>query len=74
MYHGFDLKRNYLRFRVSPDIAIAIGANAMAAEETITPPIEIMASRHPGVGEQDAYERVNGVLPPGGWADPVMTG
>jgi hypothetical protein len=26
MYRGFDLKRNYLRFRIRPDIAIAIVA------------------------------------------------
>src|SRR6201987_2385911 len=25
MYHGLDLKPNYIRFRVSPDIAIAFG-------------------------------------------------
>ena len=123
MHRGFDLKRNHLRFRVSPDIVIAIGANAMTADETVSQPVEIMASRHPGADEQDAYERVLGdamdgdatlfaredyveeawrivdpllkaapaiheyepgtwgpslanqaVMPPGGWADPVMTG
>jgi glucose-6-phosphate 1-dehydrogenase len=58
MYRGFDLKRNYLRFRISPDIAIAIGANAMAADDTVSQPVEIIASRHPGADEQDAYDRV----------------
>ena len=58
MYRGYDLKQNYLRFRVSPDIAIAIGFNAMTAEETTSQPVEIMATRHPGSDEQDAYERV----------------
>src|SRR5580704_2054462 len=52
MYRGFDLKRNYLRFRVSPDIAIAIGANAMAVDESVSQPVEIIASRHPGTDEQ----------------------
>ena len=60
MYRGFDLKRNYLRFRVSPDITIAIGANAMAAEGSVSQPVEIIASRHPSADEQDAYERVLG--------------
>ena len=30
MYEGFDLKPNYCRLRISPDITIAIGANVMA--------------------------------------------
>jgi glucose-6-phosphate 1-dehydrogenase len=123
MYRGFDLKQNHLRFRVSPDIAIAIGANAMAAEGSVSQPVEIIASRHPSADEQDAYERVLGdamagdatlfarqdyveeawrivdpalkaataiheyepntwgpsvadqtISPPGGWADPAITG
>ncbi len=123
MYRGFDIKRNYLRFRVSPDIAIAIGANAMAVDESVSQPVEIIASRYPGTDEQDAYDRVlsdamdgdatlfaredyveeawrivdpvlkaapaiyeyepgtwgpdvpdRAVVPPGGWANPVMTG
>ena len=41
-----------------PDISIAVGANAMAVDETVSQPVEIMASRHPGADEQDAYERV----------------
>jgi glucose-6-phosphate 1-dehydrogenase len=58
LYRGFDLNRNYLRFRISPDIAVAIGVNAMAADETASAPVEIIASRHPGGDEQDAYDRV----------------
>ena len=27
MFHGFDLEPNYCRFRISPDVTIAIGAN-----------------------------------------------
>src|SRR6185503_16602000 len=30
MYRGFDLQRNNVRFRISPDITIAIGLNAIA--------------------------------------------
>jgi glucose-6-phosphate 1-dehydrogenase len=61
IYDGFDLKRNYLRFRISPDIVIAFGVNIMGTgEETVSDSVEVMASRHPGAEEQDAYERVLG--------------
>ena len=61
MYHGLDLKQNYVRFRISPDIAIAFGANILApGDETDSAPVEIVASRHPGADERDAYERVLG--------------
>src|SRR5277367_866872 len=43
------LKENHMRFRVSPDVAIAIGMTA-----------EMLASRHPTAEEMDAYERVLG--------------
>src|SRR5213596_2919163 len=33
MFHGFDLEPNYCRFRISPDITIAIGANVIAPGE-----------------------------------------
>jgi len=61
MYHGLDLKQNYVRFRISPDIAIAFGANILApGDETDSAAVEIVASRHPGADERDAYERVLG--------------
>ena len=61
MYHGIDLKQNYVRFRISPEIAIALGTNVMGVgEETDSIPVEIVASRHPGADERDAYERVLG--------------
>jgi glucose-6-phosphate 1-dehydrogenase len=61
MYQGFDLKSNHVRFRISPDIAIAFGANVMGpGEETDSASVEIIASRHPGADERDAYERVLG--------------
>jgi glucose-6-phosphate 1-dehydrogenase len=61
MYHGLDLKPNYIRFRISPDIAIAFGTNVMSpGDETDSAFAEIVASRHPGADERDAYERVLG--------------
>jgi glucose-6-phosphate 1-dehydrogenase len=61
MYHGFDLKPNYIRFRISPDIAIAFGVNVLGpGAETDSASTEIVASRHPGSNEMDAYERVLG--------------
>ena len=124
MYEGYDLKANYVRLRISPDITIAMGGNAVAAQsETESVSAEMLASRHPGSLEMDAYERVlgdamagdptlfarednveeawrivdpvikagtpvyeyepgtwgpkeveqQGVTPPGGWQDPVVT-
>ena len=61
MYQGFNLEPNYVRFRISPDIAIAFGANIMdPGDETDSASVEIVASRHPGADERDAYERVLG--------------
>jgi glucose-6-phosphate 1-dehydrogenase len=61
MYQGFNLEPNYVRFRISPDIAIAFGANVMGpGDETDSASVEIVASRHPGADERDAYERVLG--------------
>jgi len=61
MYEGYDLKPNYCRLRISPDITIAIGANGIApGQETVSESAEMVASRHPRAGEMDAYERVLG--------------
>ena len=61
MYEGYDLKPNYCRMRISPDITIAIGANVVApVSETTSVSAEMLASRHPGADEMDAYERVLG--------------
>ena len=52
---------NYLRFRISPDITVALGLTAMDPDEKmIGQPSELIASRHPGANEMDAYERVLG--------------
>src|SRR5881628_2088287 len=61
MYHGFDLQSNYCRFRISPDITIAMGANVIApGEETVSQTSEMVGSRLPRADEMDAYERVLG--------------
>jgi glucose-6-phosphate 1-dehydrogenase len=52
---------NYLRFRISPDVTIALGATVMDPEERMTGrPTELLASHQPGAGEMDAYERILG--------------
>ena len=61
MFHGFDLHANYCRFRISPDVTIAIGANVVApGEETESQTAEMVGTRHPCADEMDAYERVLG--------------
>jgi glucose-6-phosphate 1-dehydrogenase len=48
-----------LRFRIGPTQEIAIGLNVMDPEETgVGRTAELIASRHPGANERDAYERV----------------
>jgi glucose-6-phosphate 1-dehydrogenase len=50
---------NHLRFRIGPTQDIAIGLNVMDPEETgVGRTAELIASRHPGANERDAYERV----------------
>ena len=61
MYEGYDLKPNYCRMRISPEVTIAIGANIVTVEsETESIVAEMVASRRPKAGEMDAYERVLG--------------
>jgi glucose-6-phosphate 1-dehydrogenase len=61
MYQGYDLKPNYCRLRISPDIGFGICMNSISvANEMVSAPQEFMASRHPCAGEVDAYERVLG--------------
>jgi len=61
MYEVFDLKPNYCRLRISPEVEIAIGTNVVApGTETASACLEMLASRHPRADEMDAYERVLG--------------
>lgn len=57
-YRDVNLKTNYFRFRLSPEIIIALGMNVMASgSESCAESTEIMGSRHPGPLDMDAYER-----------------
>jgi glucose-6-phosphate 1-dehydrogenase len=60
MYKGFDLKPNYCRFRISPDVTLAFGLNVLAPTADTDETVELLASHHPGADEMDAYERVLG--------------
>ncbi|HSD52778.1 MAG TPA: glucose-6-phosphate dehydrogenase [Burkholderiales bacterium] len=52
---------NHFRFRISPEMTLALGATVMDAEdECIGQHVELTASRRPGAGEMEAYERVLG--------------
>jgi glucose-6-phosphate 1-dehydrogenase len=53
------LTRNHVRFRISPEMTIAVGATVMGPDDALgTELVEMVASRHPGPDEMDAYERV----------------
>jgi glucose-6-phosphate 1-dehydrogenase len=50
---------NYLRFRISPVVELALGINVMDAEDKgVGTRTELLASRTPGASDIDAYERV----------------
>jgi len=50
---------NYVRFRIGPATEMAMGLNVMDREKRGTgATAELVASRHPGGNEIDAYERV----------------
>jgi glucose-6-phosphate 1-dehydrogenase len=52
---------NHVRFRISPEMTLAIGATVMDSDDTmIGQQVELLASRRPGPEEMDAYERVLG--------------
>jgi glucose-6-phosphate 1-dehydrogenase len=61
MFQSFDLDPNYCRLRISPDVALAIGANVIApGQETRSQTAEMLGTRLPRAEEMDAYERVLG--------------
>jgi glucose-6-phosphate 1-dehydrogenase len=50
---------NHVRYRISPEITLAIGATVMDPDDRmIGQQVELLASRRPGAAEMDAYERV----------------
>ena len=55
------LHANYVRFRISPEMAIGIGTTVMApGEEATGEQVELTVVSHPGAAEVEAYERVLG--------------
>jgi glucose-6-phosphate 1-dehydrogenase len=55
------LSRNHLRFRISPEMTIAVGTTVMGPGEVLKgESVEMIASRRPRPDEMDAYERVLG--------------
>jgi glucose-6-phosphate 1-dehydrogenase len=58
---GQAATRNYMRFRISPEMEIAVGANVMGGNERVEgQAAEMIASRMPCPEEMEAYERVLG--------------
>jgi glucose-6-phosphate 1-dehydrogenase len=61
LYREFSVAPNYLRFRINPDITIAIGANVIApGQETSSTTAEMVGTHLARANEMDAYERVLG--------------
>jgi glucose-6-phosphate 1-dehydrogenase len=61
---------NYLRFRLSPDVAIALGARVKRpGEERATQETELSVLRQPGGDEMEPYERLLGDAMRG---DPIL--
>jgi glucose-6-phosphate 1-dehydrogenase len=55
------LSQNHLRFRISPEMTIAVGTTVMAPGEMLKgESVEMVASRHRRPDEMEAYERVLG--------------
>jgi glucose-6-phosphate 1-dehydrogenase len=52
---------NHLRFRINPDMTIAVGTTVMDTDDReVGGQVELLASHCPGANEMDAYERVLG--------------
>lgn len=55
------LLQNYLRFRISPEMTIAVGTTVMGESDDVKgETVEMVASRLPKPEEMDAYERILG--------------
>ena len=54
-----EVQQNYMRFRISPEMTVAMAVSASTeAGEDHRQTVEMVASRHPRPGEMEAYERV----------------
>jgi glucose-6-phosphate 1-dehydrogenase len=52
---------NYLRFRINPEMNIAVGSTVMDEDDReVGEQIELLVCRRPGANDMDAYERVLG--------------
>ena len=61
MFRESKITPNHLRFRISPEIAIALGVTTMAqADKPNWQSVEMLFARHPAPSEMAAYERVLG--------------
>src|SRR5262245_37411486 len=61
LYRESSLEPNYCRFRISPDMTLAIGANVIApGAEDESASAEMVGTHLPHADEMDAYERVLG--------------
>jgi glucose-6-phosphate 1-dehydrogenase len=61
MYENYNLESNYVRIRISPDIAFALGMMVVKPnDESQGVCVESITGRHPQAGEIDAYERLLG--------------
>jgi glucose-6-phosphate 1-dehydrogenase len=59
MYGTFPLRSNHVRFRISPEVAMGLGFNAVKPlDEADSELQEICGISHPPAAEMDAYERV----------------
>jgi glucose-6-phosphate 1-dehydrogenase len=56
-----EVAQNYIRFRISPEMTIAIGTTVLSpTDDSKADLVEMVASRHPRPEEMEAYERVLG--------------
>jgi glucose-6-phosphate 1-dehydrogenase len=59
MYQHYDLKSNYVRLRISPDVVLAFGFNVASPVNDATSELsELLAGHQPCAAEMAAYERV----------------
>jgi glucose-6-phosphate 1-dehydrogenase len=55
------LNSNYFRFRISPDVSIAMGISVLApGDNMVGQPAEMVGSRQPSAEDMEPYERVLG--------------
>ena len=59
MYNGYNLKSNYFRFRISPNVVAAFGLNTVTPEdESVSGVTELKVNPSTSPKEMGAYERV----------------